>query len=111
MYFTRESGRVHGSARLLLLSVQLAQRDQYCVNVFILRFLQGMNILGTYVKMGMSCMYFQWTCAVLVEFFKTSLSVFVLIEYLRVTMFRYALSVHLIYNPSRVASTVSLFMG
>jgi len=32
---------VHGSARLLLLSVQLAQRDQYCVNFFILRFSSG----------------------------------------------------------------------
>ena len=44
-------------------------------------------------------------------FFKTSLSVFVLIENLRITMFRYTLYVYLMYNISRVASTVSLCIG
>jgi len=43
--------------------------------------------------------------------FKTSLSVFGLIEYLRVTMLRYSLTVCLIYNPSRVASNCVPFYG
>ena len=62
------------------------------------------------MKMSMYFMYFHWTCAVLAECFKTSLSVFVLTEYLRVTMLRYALSVLLMLNRCRVGSTVSLFI-